>query len=606
MKLLLIIALFQLTTISFARKSVKQDFSFIYEEYSTKTTISSDGSYVRNVYSSFLIQSQEGKEIGVQAIPFNKKSSKLRLKNAYIINNGIKTNVPSKNIVIKNTMNEETEIHNNSEMTIIYPGVKIGSKIVLEYELNIKNEFYGDEFIITNDLNKGYYLKYKETYISKEKPLNFKSYNLGSGLSVKRSKDRKKIQVYTNRTFSADRSNESHSHIDSKSFIGYLVSTTNESKDLFKHLFDDYTKLANEELPQNFPKISHSLTKYEKIYKILEEVISNISYISDHRSFKSKTVPKTPKQIWDEKNGNCKDFVLMTILALRKHGFKAFPAFLPRTESRTFNGFDDLFVISKVNHVIVYIENYKDGIFIDPTNDEPNILHIPRDISDRPALVFKERIEIIKTPKSIARKFKAIVTFNKDLSEAVVELTLEKHFREYFRRDFKENKPEHIEMMLTALSSLPADSTSFKIIKFAPNTGYFKYKLKPPQMIAIDLRNKKYAKIDFVKANSFEDFRQDSQNRYYGYQLNFEDSPEIVYKIPSTLNIPLPLFDKNINSKWLDLKLTATKDKEYININWKIDSKNVFVLSNEIKQFHKFINNLKFLDKTILIQLDHN
>lgn len=192
--------------------------------------------------------------------------------------------------------------------------------------------------------------------------------------------------------------------------------------------------------------LDKDLTKEQRISKIIQFVQDDIRYLGFESGI-SAYKPHSPKKVYKQRYGDCKDKSLLLVALLRKEGVAAFPLLVNTTEAQEIT--KTLPSNHAFDHCVVAIKHNENDYFVDPTisnqggdlahisfpnyaygllikNDESELLKIPT--QKLPALTIHETITI----DSIGGNAKLKIVSNYTSSKA-------DYMRSYFKTTSKES-----------------------------------------------------------------------------------------------------------------------------------------------------------------------
>lgn len=122
--------------------------------------------------------------------------------------------------------------------------------------------------------------------------------------------------------------------------------------------------IADTENPQLLPNSDSTLTKEQRIVSLIRMVQDKVRYLGFEDGI-SAYKPHSPKQVYEQRYGDCKDKSLLLVNLLREEGISAFPVLVhSRLEKETQNCLPSNLAF---DHCIVSLEFQGKMYFIDPT-----------------------------------------------------------------------------------------------------------------------------------------------------------------------------------------------------------------------------------------------
>lgn len=179
--------------------------------------------------------------------------------------------------------------------------------------------------------------------------------------------------------------------------VPYLfISTSASYEKIFGPLAKSYEeKLSYKKTPEMIKRFLKDFPEKRDLKEdarlLMSRIIDSLRYQGDWRTTKGAFLPHSFEEIEEAEYGDCKDFSILLVAALRELGYESYPAFVRRGEY-------DLTLFKKFpgdqyfNHAIVYaLDKKKEPHFFDPTNSHSYAKTPMQDISARKALVLKNK-----------------------------------------------------------------------------------------------------------------------------------------------------------------------------------------------------------------------
>ncbi len=143
-------------------------------DYSEKITVNKDASYTSIIEETIVIETQRGiDEDSETSIVYNSELATGRILEAYTLQpNGKKILVTDNEIKVKDDRGSTDKIaQDKKRITIIYPEVKIGSKLYYKYEYNQHTPDLNNAFFTSNFFSPHYRYKKYEIALAVHKDL---------------------------------------------------------------------------------------------------------------------------------------------------------------------------------------------------------------------------------------------------------------------------------------------------------------------------------------------------------------------------------------------------------------------------------------------------
>lgn len=143
--------------------------------------------------------------------------------------------------------------------------------------------------------------------------------------------------------------------------------------------------------------LSEKLSKEERISQIIEFIQDDIRYLGFESGI-SAYKPHSPKKVYNQRYGDCKDKSLLLVALLRKEGVAAFPLLVNTTETKEL--INTLPSNHAFDHCVVAIKHNGKDYFIDPTisNQGGDLEHISFPNYAYGLLLKNNESELIKIP----------------------------------------------------------------------------------------------------------------------------------------------------------------------------------------------------------------
>lgn len=592
----------------FAKWTSEEDLNYLYLYNNSDVTVETDGSYEETIeYELKILKDQAAKDQGIQLIPFDSESSKVKIISAYTINQGKKSKVDLTKVVEESLSDNKKGFTSYKALKIAYPKVKVGSILYLKFNRKImKPSIKGHYSQAYNFGSLVYEKKSRVKYISKI-PLYYNKLDSEEILDVKESKSGElyNLEINLRKPVLKIPRGEHYSLIEDSDLTLIEVSTHTDWSFMEQGLFKSYSKVIDEKIPNVFAPILTSAknqkSKVDKVQKIVEGVINKLNYVGYWNTSHGKIRPRTLETIGKTLHGDCKDFTVLTIALLKKLGIKANPAFVYRAE-RGFGIFPRILSpsLSSFNHVIVAIEDEKETIWVDPTNPYAFVGALT-DVSKRKSYILKQgnkKLSYIEQNKknednlSMNTKFKFLK--GKRLS-VDGNIRMQGIFaRPYIGLETKIGKEKIDQAILKAVSP--------ELTPVTWNVSGSDFKTK--RLRPLELKFNFTAKNDFSKVDDHYEYSFMSQLPYV-YKLGHEHRKTTLY-LGGPLEMTKTIFlekakvvndqsaDCSLESKWVDFSREIDSSTEGIQIVEKFKMHETVVLKEDFvkDEYSVFTSNL--------------
>ena len=330
--------------------------------------INKDGTYVLISDNINFIETEKGVEDDGQVdVEYNSSMEKIRILSAFTLQpDGKRINVPRSGI--KDTADQITNgapmFSDIKHKVIIFPQVKVGSRLCYIYRLEAHKVSFKNHFILSSYFSPHY--KYG-TYVTK---LNIsKSLNLNVDsfkVKVEEHVPSNGQRHYQFEFSQADALPPEDDELDLEDFSPYfVVSTFNDQIEMGAYYQSNLVKKAK--LTPEIQNLSNKLTEGTSDQKdqariIYDWVRANIRYVAVHVG-NGGFVPHSTTTILHNQYGDCKDHALLLEVMLRAKGIESTGALINLGAAYTLPKFA---VARPQNHIITYIPNL--DIYLDSTS----------------------------------------------------------------------------------------------------------------------------------------------------------------------------------------------------------------------------------------------
>lgn len=414
--LLFVLILFPLS--SYARWADFKDAPYAVNFEKIKTKIKKNGSFTSIIETQLEILKESARiDQGLARLLYNESGGHIKILEARTINPHKSIPVSKKNIEIKPLASSGAGFDTQSQISIIFPDVNVGSKLYLKYEKTISNPTLpGLYFEVFSEGVREYVQNFEFSYES-EVPLFYETHDPGKFVEVIKGKNSVKFKSKAP-IFHAVLEEE-NALFTSESLLWIGVTTAKDWTGIPLNTIQKYEEVINSNLPPKFEailkKAQEKQSNVDQINAVTSTLADTVRYVGDWRLIKGAYHPHALSLISDQGYGDCKDFTVSTGAILKKLGFEVHAAWVYR-------GTDIIFSPLKIaapliNHAILYAKKDGKEFWIDPTNTTSFAQGTYEDIEDRPAVVlFPTGAQLLHTSTSRADDGTRSVKLNLDFS----------------------------------------------------------------------------------------------------------------------------------------------------------------------------------------------
>lgn len=385
---------------AYGRWAVKDDMDFAIESESLHYTVAADGTYKLIQERTIEVLKDSAKaSIGVQTIVYSGSSAKVKVVSAETINGANKTPVPPNMIEDKDAGSSQAGFDDQKQVMIVFPDVKIGSKLHYKYEMEVSKVpvagFFSERaFPGAETYTKSFALK-----IESDIPLFVKSRDPRHEMVVANGSSGGKhtVSVKNKGDMLWRPIGEPGAIVNPDSIPRVEVSTAQSWADVAPKLAVGFEAVINGKLPPSFEKIAAEAKGKpgieDKVLIVMGRLAESLNYLGDWRSVGGKFAPREFAAVEATKHADCKDMAAATVAILRAAGVPADVALVHRGEPgqsgwgfllNTRSEVPDLGIF---NHAIVRAKVGGKDLWVDPTNSAAFAKGLREDVADRPALV---------------------------------------------------------------------------------------------------------------------------------------------------------------------------------------------------------------------------
>jgi Domain of Unknown Function with PDB structure (DUF3857)/Transglutaminase-like superfamily len=358
-----------------------------YELTKKNYDVKSDGTYTLVSEEIVKIETETGaKEESTVDIPFNKTDQRVQILKAYTIQtDGKKITVPKSGIrVTEDQLAEGAPIFDDiKHEMIIFPDVKVGSRLYCKYKLIEHNPQFKGQFFAPIFFSPHYTVGLYETKIniSDKLKLNLDLKDVKGGL-VGHSKGVDHY-VFTFKLPEVHKPEEGQ--LDFVDFAPYeVISTFNNQEEMgiaYQKGLTTKTKVTPE-VQKLANQITHGITdEKEQIHAIYNWVTRKIRYVAVYVG-NGGVVPHEANAIISNRYGDCKDHAVLLEALLRAKGIESSAALINLGNAYSLPKYG---VLNPQNHVINYVPKY--DLYLDSTSEITRFGNLPYEDLDKPTLL---------------------------------------------------------------------------------------------------------------------------------------------------------------------------------------------------------------------------
>jgi hypothetical protein len=355
------------------------------DELSIETTsVNADGSSL-SIYESLIrIDTQTGvEEDSQQDIPYNSKKEKVQIIEAYTLQaDGKKIPLPQSNI---RTTDEASgnKFSENKHKVLIYPEVKIGSRLYLkfrniEYTPTYHGHFTSVRFFSPHLVYKNHQINY---IINNKLPIQIDTKGMQGGL-VKEANGRK----YYRFTFTQDTAlppEDSQTRISD--YAPYFAASSFKDQLALGKAYQVGLKNKTNVTPE-LQTLADSITagitdEKSQVDALYQWVSKHIRYVAIFLS-NGDVVPHSAQSIYRNRFGDCKDHAVLLETLLKAKGIVSSAALINQGNAYTL---PKLAVQTPFNHVINYIPSL--DLYLDSTAQLAPFGTLPIESMDKPVVL---------------------------------------------------------------------------------------------------------------------------------------------------------------------------------------------------------------------------
>lgn len=353
--------------------------------------------------------------------------------------------------------------------------------------------------------------------------------------------------------------------------------------------------------------ISGMKKEEDKIKAIYYYVTSEIRYVGLEFGI-GGIMPHSAPSIFREKYGDCKDKAILLITMLQEAGIEAYYTLVNTKYSISFK--KDLPAF-QFDHAIVAVPLNNNFLFLDGTAENTPFGEVPYMDQGADVMIIKDKKPIftkipISKPEDNAKDYKTEIVFENGKAIMKTTLSLKGFFATYFRLLLADLSYEEKENLISHIinNAYPGSHlTSWNIENL--------YTLEAPLKINIQyynsrlLKDKKYSYIysPFItKIERAEEISKEERIYPIEYYLPYEEKEIITINLSSIDNISDYILENvNIESPWITYTRKCYLEGKNIIIERNFKLKEIFIPTENYKEYKKIIEEIIDRDNEILI-----
>jgi hypothetical protein len=462
-----IIIISLLLFISFSSNAEYQP-AMSYETYIETLTVNKDASVVQIIEGVSLIETQRGvEEEGQQSFIFNSKLEKAQILEAYTLQpDGRKIKVPKTGIRVQDdsASGSAPMFTETKRMVIIYPEVKIGSKLYYKFKSfqhtpEFKGQFFTSHFFSPHYRFKNFVVDFR---IHKDLPIQFDTKGMSGGLVDQQNQ----FNHYEYKFNQSKVLPVEPEQVDSEDFAPYFTAST------FKDQIDlgkAYQKglegktVVTPSIQNLADRLTEGLKDDPSRAKALHNWVSqNIRYVAVYLG-NGGVVPHDAETILKNLYGDCKDHAVLLEALLKAKGIASSHALI---NSGNAFSLPKLAVMRPQNHVINYIPSL--DIYLDSTAQFAPYGSLPVSDMDKPVILTALN-KIGHTPRMSSKESlisnNVDITINEDGTMKGVSNSTAKGSSEVDYRSIRANNKDLDELYVVKRRLASANESGFGEIK---------------------------------------------------------------------------------------------------------------------------------------------
>ena len=354
----------------------------------SRYTIGRNGSYSVVVERQVeILKDQARADQGLYRSTFNPLAGRLEVLTAKTVNSKKTILVKRADIEIKPLASSGPGFDTQSQLTIAFPEVNVGSKLYLKYKLTVTKPSVPGLYSTVYTLGWNEFMQSYSAIYKSEVPLHFEVWDPDHAIETRETGHR--LEINLKKPLYRAILEEENALASSESITWIGISTAASFKDLPADTIRAYADAMAAELPAKYSAILNEAklqkTDTEQINSVTAQLAETVRYVGDFRQVKGAFHPRKTATIAENAYGDCKDFTVSAGAILKRLGFEVNAAWVARGHDWIVSPLK--IAAPDINHAILYAEKAGASYWIDPTNFISFAQGIYNDIADRPAII---------------------------------------------------------------------------------------------------------------------------------------------------------------------------------------------------------------------------
>lgn len=567
---ILILALF-VSLSAQARLITKPEAKSVLTNFQIKVYVKVDGSYSVDKTYDFEIVNAKAFNLTDFQIPYNSKTTKIKLLEGVVETSGTKVTLQPKD-ASTDGLSAVGAFDPLTVFKIKIPELADGSKLHLkfrqEFEKPLIPGLYSQDF---NFITESPFIEKGNLLVVSEIPLKFKVRDPDQSLKVEHLKKKfEELKVTMVKPIVSGLKDEQQSISAPEKAPSISVGTV-ENWNLIKRFYSSFFELVmNATIP---PEVNTLIKSVEgkrdikdRLKLISQHIHTNFSYADSMRSMNGRPSVRMFSDLYLSKMADDKEMAALTVLVLKKLGHKADITLATRGNRTHFQGLPDP---SMFNRALVKIEEDGEFYWFDPVQKISMGLNHPVEFSGRPSLSLgsSDSLEIIPFENFEESKVDAVITISQLGEGFQVQKDVQYSGQSHYEL-LSILKPEDLKDVLTQDLS-QSDAQDFKLSALVNGKTSATYKLS-------ELSPLKNLNTYFEQMLSVTPEWQGEL--YMGGPKEFKETS--TYKV---MVAPETKFACSVKSEWIDILRRSVVQKSSFVVYDQIFIKKAHITPEELK-----------------------
>lgn len=384
-----------------AASEVPLDLQYRFNHYYASYTVNADGTAVEaHEWSKTILKETTLESAKSISISYSTSAEKAEVVDAYTVKaDGRRIDVPKDNfqIEVNSGKGGNTPVYSDrTSLTIVYPDVAVGDKVVISYKLTQTEPMFPNHFSVTNYFYDQ--IAYDDIRIRFDYPESMWAQHEARGMeeTIDETNNGRKVVEWQYKNPTPIKSErQDFSVFDTEKIAGFSFST-------FRNYADIATAYgqraqAKAAVTERISKLAAEIVKdisgqKKQAQALYEWVATNITYAGNCIGI-GAVVPRDLDFVLDNKIGDCKDHATLLQALLSARGIDSTQALV---NSGSTYKLARIPVVSSVNHVINYLPAF--DLYLDSTSRDTPFGMLPFGDQDKPVLHVSNFKEGHKTP----------------------------------------------------------------------------------------------------------------------------------------------------------------------------------------------------------------